>query len=164
MKKSLFLFLFLFAGLLFSFQFPSQKDCGETPEWNQEVIDFVNTKLKKKVGNGECWELAAQALNSFDAKWDGKYVFGKEVNYKTGCIYPGDIIQFEGVVVKYEKDGTKFMEYMTHHTAVIYEVKETGVFTLAHQNIGNWGKKVGLSPLDLKNITKGTFKIFRPEK
>ena len=64
--------------------------CDSVPELNKKIIAFVKTKLNKKVGRGECWDLAAEALNSTQAKWDGNYVFGKEVNYKKDCVYPGD--------------------------------------------------------------------------
>lgn len=136
--------------------------CDSLPALNKNIVVFVKTKISKKVGKGECWDLAAGALNSVNAKWDGNYGFGKEVNYKKDCIYPGDIIQFEGVTLKYEIDKKKFIEKMAHHTAIIYEVKGKEEFFIADQNTGKSGKKVGVGPLDLKTITKGKFKIFRP--
>ena len=136
--------------------------CDSIPSLNKKIIDFVKTKIGKKVGKGECWDVAAEALNTSGAKWDGNYKFGKEINYKTDCVYPGDIIQFEGVTVKYEIDKKKFSESMAHHTAIIYEVKGKEEFILADQNTGRSGRKVGLSPIEFKNITKGKFKIFRP--
>lgn len=160
MKK---VFFFLFLSGLISFSFTqTDTDCGETPELNQKVIAFVKTKIKRKVGTGECWDLAAEALNSLNARWDGKYRFGNPVDPKTECIYPGDIVQFEGVIVKYQQGNMRYEENMSHHTAIIYEVKEKDVFTLAHQNIGTSGRKVGLTTLDLKNITRGKFQIYRP--
>ena len=141
---------------------PEIQNCDSIPALNKQLISFVNSKLKTKVGTGQCWDLAQQALNTTDAKWNGQYVFGKEVNYKTDCIYPGDIMQFENVLVEYEKDGGQWQETMGHHTAFIYEVKGKGDFLLAHQNFGPQGKKVGLTTLNLANIKKGEFKIYRP--
>lgn len=138
------------------------KVCDSIPSLNKKIINFVKTKIGKKVGKGECWDVAAEALNTSVAKWDGNYKFGEEVNYKTDCIYPGDIVQFEGVTIKYEIEKKKFSESMAHHTAIIYEVKGKEEFILADQNTGRSGRKVGLSPLELKNITKGKFKIYRP--
>ncbi|MBD80145.1 MAG: hypothetical protein CL840_14625 [Crocinitomicaceae bacterium] len=138
------------------------KACDKVPKLNQKIIEFVDSKIKKKVGRGECWDLAFEALSSTDAKWDGQYKFGKEVFYRSECIFPGDIIQFERVKIKYEKDGITYNGEMAHHTAIIYEVKEIGVYTLAHQNTAFSGRKVGLSELDVKNISKGKFKIYRP--
>jgi len=136
--------------------------CDSIPPINKNIIALVKSKIGKKVGKGECWDLAADALNSVGAKWDGNYGFGKEVNYKKDCIYPGDIIQFEGVILKYEIDKKQYIEKMAHHTAIIYEVKGKDEFVIADQNNGRTGRKVGLGALDIKTITKGKFKIFRP--
>jgi hypothetical protein len=134
------------------------------PVMNKQIIEFVKTKIKKKVGTGECWDLAAEALQLVNAKWDMKYKFGKEIDFKKEPIYPGDIIQFENVILNYEKDGKKFTEKMPHHTAIIFEVIDKTNYTIAHQNNGYSGKKVGVSPLDLATLTKGKFKIYRAER
>lgn len=138
--------------------------CDDVPALNAAVIDYVKTTINKKVGRGECWDLAAEALNTTGAKWDGNFGFGREVDPAKECVYPGDIMQFTNVTVTYEKDKTMYMEKMQKHTAVIYEVKSADDFTLADQNTGTSGRKVGLHPLQLKNITTGKFKIYRPQK
>lgn len=84
-------------------------DCDTVPELNKQIIAFVKGSLNKKIGRGECWDLAAQALNKVGADWDKNYVFGKEVAYKTECVYPGDIIQFEGIEIEYKR-RTSFTE------------------------------------------------------
>lgn len=132
------------------------------PELNQKIIAYVNTKLNKKVATGECWDVAAEALKYAGATWDGMYKFGREVNYKKETVLPGDIIQFENVIMNYQVGDRKFTEKMAHHTAIIYETKDNSNFTLAHQNNGYSGRKVGLSPLDISTITKGKIKIYRP--
>ena len=138
--------------------------CDSIPELNKQLKDFVSTKIKTKVGKGECWDLAAQALNSVGAKWNGQYIFGSEVYYKTECVYPGDIIQFKGVRIQYQVKGKIYIEMMDLHTAIIYEVKAKGEYILAHQNNAFSGRKVGLSPIKLKDINKGKFIIYRPVK
>lgn len=152
------------ALFLFSFTPSSSLKCDEVPELNAAIITYVKGNIGKKVDRGECWDLAAQALNSIGAKWDGSYKFGRQINAKSECIFPGDIIQFNNVTVTYEKDKTFFMEKMEKHTAVIYEVNSSEDFVLADQNTGMSGRKVGLHGLLLKNISTGTFKIYRPEK
>lgn len=139
-------------------------NCDNTPALNKKIIIYVDSQIGKKVGRGECWDLAAEALNSTEAKWDGNYAFGKEVNPKTECVYPGDIIQFSNVTVKWQKDRTIYMEEMEKHTAIIYEVKSSENFMLADQNTGFSGKKVGIHSLEVKNITSGKYKIYRPVK
>jgi hypothetical protein len=158
-----------FASLLtFSFSFPVNNEsvpgCDEIPALNEQIIKYVQTKISKKVGRGECWDLAAGALNTVGAHWDKNYGFGRTVNEKKECVFPGDIIQLEGVTVKYKKGNMHYTESMQHHTAIIYEVKEKYFFTLAGQNTGTTGKKVGLNPLNLRDITRGTYTIYRPVK
>src|SRR5258706_3314819 len=62
------------------------------PELNQQILDFVNAHLKKKVGRGECWDLAAEALNQAGAKWNHKYNYGKHIDPDSTTVFPGDII------------------------------------------------------------------------
>ena len=154
--------LIFFLGSLTAFTF--DKPCGETPELNKKVIAFVKANMKKQVAKGECWDVAAGALNEATAKWDGNYKFGKEVDYKKVCIFPGDIVQFEGVELQYNIEDAVFFETLTHHTAIIYEVKSKGDFIIADQNTKASGKVVNTHPFNVKWITKGKFKIFRPEK
>lgn len=139
-------------------------DCKEDLPLNKSIISFVNSKMNKKVGTGECWDLAKEALDLVKAKWDGNIQFGKVVNYKTDCIYPGDIIQFEKVKVKYVENKMTYEEVMGHHTSIIYTVNGIGNYLLAHQNTAYTGRKVGKSNLKIGNITAGTFTIFRPVK
>jgi hypothetical protein len=138
--------------------------CDDVPVLNEQIKKFVESKLNKKVGRGECWDLAAEALNLCDAKWDGNYSFGKLVDHKKDCIYEGDIIQFEGVELKYKKDEATFVEKLEHHTAIVYQVKEKGIYVIADQNTRFSGRKVGIHNLELNTLTKGKIKIFRPIK
>lgn len=134
------------------------------PEMNRKIIEYVKTKINKKVGRGECWDFAAEALQLVNAKWDMNYKFGKVINYNKEPVFPGDIIQLEGVILHYEMNGMKYTEKMLHHTAIIYEVKTPNNFMIAHQNNGYSGRKVGVSPLDLATLSKGKFTIYRPER
>jgi len=138
--------------------------CDQVPELNQKMIDFVKASLNKKVGRGECWDLAAQGLNKIGATWDKNYGFGKEIDPKKECVYPGDIIQFEGVKIEYQKKNTTYWEELDHHTAIVFKVNNKESFIVAEQNTSVLGKKVGLSTLELKNILKGSYKVFRPVK
>lgn len=122
----------------------------------------MKDKINKKVGRGECWDLAAEALKAVDAKWDKKFMFGREINYKAECVFEGDIIQFEGVKVKYKIGNSIYSESLQHHTAIIYKVKTKGDFVLCEQNTNVLGKKVGFSDLQIEHIIKGKIKIYRP--
>jgi hypothetical protein len=154
--------LLLISGLIIFSSFSGKRYCDVVPVLNKQVVNFVKTTINQKVGRGECWDLAAAALNSVNAKWDKKYNFGREVNAEKECVFPGDIMQFEDVNVKYMMNGYFYEDIMRHHTAVVYEVKGKGDFIIAEQNTSLAGKKVALHPLDLGNITSGVYKIFRP--
>jgi hypothetical protein len=134
------------------------------PELNQKVIDYVTSVIGQKVDRGECWDLANQALTRIDAKWDGEYVYGKELNPKKDKILPGDIIQFKDVNVKYRAGNMITTETMTHHTAIVYRVISKDVFELAHQNTGFSGRTVGLSNLDLNTVQTGKMWFYRPTR
>jgi len=163
------LFLFCLAGWCNTFA-PSEqilserRDCNNVPGLNKQVVEFVRTKINKKVGRGECWDLASEALNAAGANWDHQYGFGKEVQPSRDCVFPGDVMQFEDVTVKYHKDGYTYEEIMKRHTSVIYEVKNESSFIIAEQNTSLGGKKVSLNPLDLTNVVKGKVRIYRPSK
>lgn len=154
------------AILLFSSYAPTARrgECDQMPALNREVVAFVKSKIRQTVGRGECWDLAAEALNSTGAAWDHHYGFGKEISPVSDCVYPGDIIQFEGVTVKYQKDGYLYEEIMSRHTAVIFTVKGKGSYVVAEQNTSAGGRKVTLNPLELRNVVTGKYSIYRPVK
>ena len=155
-------FSLLTIGLVFFMLLSKAQD--SIPYLNKQIIEYVKTTIGKKVDRGECWDLANQALTRINADWDLEYKYGKLLNPKEDMIYPGDLIQFEGVKVKYKKGNTTYTESMEHHTAIVYRVIQRGIYELAHQNTGFSGRKVGLSILDISTITKGKMKIYRPIK
>src|SRR5688572_15147251 len=101
---------------------PDSTACNTVPPLNKEIKTFVSSSINRKYGNGSCWALAQGALNKAGATWDGAYEYGRLMDTATDCIYPGDIIQFEGVEIHYSKNGTRYKENMEHHTAIIYKV------------------------------------------
>jgi hypothetical protein len=143
------------------FLFPLWSD-AQVPAMNDSIIKYVNTVIGKKVGRGECWDLAHDALTLVNAAWDHQYIYGKVVNPETDTIYPGDIIQFEKVTIKYTQGTSTFTESYPHHTAIVYEVTAPGVYRIAHQNNGFSGKKVGISSIRLVDKKSGKMKFYRP--
>lgn len=138
-------------------------ECDKVPDLNRKVHSFVKSSIGKKLGRGECWDLAAQALNGSGAAWDGAFRFGDPVDPLKDCVYPGDIIQYTNVRVKYTLGNTQYVEEMDQHTAIVYEVKKRGSYTVAEQNTTRHGRKVGLSDFALDHIVKGKTEFFRPK-
>ncbi len=132
------------------------------PALNQKVIEFVKANMSKKVGRGECWDLAANALEHAGAQWDGSYGFGSPVDPVKDQVFPGDIVQFENVVTQDRSGNVKREEKMPKHTAIIYRVVQPGVYDIAHQNTDVTGRKVGTSRFVLDHVVRGKVMIYRP--
>lgn len=134
------------------------------PELNQRIVSYAMSQEGKKVGRGECWDLAAEALNNGGANWDGSYEFGDIVDWKNQEILPGDIVQFANVEVERRNGNSILSERYTKHTAVVVGVSGKGLFTIAHQNVEPIGKKVATSELHMKDVRRGKLTFFRPHE
>ncbi|HEY0029343.1 MAG TPA: CHAP domain-containing protein [Bacteroidia bacterium] len=147
------LFLFLFAV---SFSVTSKAQTHATVA--QKVVVFCELNKDKKVGKGECWDLAKEALDAAGANWTAPYNFGKELLKKEPAAV-GDIIQFEKVRIEYPDGAWK---ELPHHTAIVYKVSAPGQYTIAEQN-ANGKRFVTFSDINLTYIKKGKYTIYRPQ-
>lgn len=136
--------------------------CDSISKLNQEIVTFAQSNLNKKVGRGECWDLAKYALESSHANWDHKFVYGRHLD-RNECLMPGDIIQFKGVKIKYKEGKKTFYVTMDQHTAIINKVISADEVELIHQNTAFSGKKVGINSMKFSTIIKGKFDIYRPQ-
>jgi len=148
--------------LLIAVNYNTNAQCDSVATLNKQVLDFAQANLKKKVGRGECWDLAKYALESCNANWDYKFEFGKLLS-KADCLMPGDIIQFKGVKIKYKEGKTTYSVTMDQHTAIVNKVISSDEVELIHQNTAYTGKKVGVSMLKFSTIYKGKYMIYRPQ-
>ena len=148
--------------ILFGFNASFAQD--QIPELNQKIIDYVTSTIGTQVNRGECWDLAAEALNQNDAIWDWEYEYGDLYNPKKQDVLPGDLIQFENVKLEYTEGRITYTETMAHHTAIVYRVidQKNKIFELAHQNTNFSGRKVGLSKFNIQHVTKGKMMFYRP--
>lgn len=154
--------MYRYASIVLIFLSCSFIQSDKTPPLNAKIVKYVSTVIGKKVDRGECWDLAYQALTRYNAAWDGKYKYGRKINYHREKIYPGDIIQFSRVQIKYKKGNAQYVESYPHHTSIVYEMLGKHKFKMAHQNNGFSKRKVGVSEFDIANITKGKITIYRP--
>jgi hypothetical protein len=157
--RSIFMLAMFLPLLLLSFT-PAADD--DLPQLNRQVLEYVESVIGEQVGRGECWDLANQALLRIDAKWDGRYKYGREYDPKKKAVLPGDLIQFKDVKVRYREGNTIYVESMDHHTAIVYRVLDGGILELAHQNTTFSGRTVGISKLDLKTVVSGRMWFYRP--
>lgn len=142
---------------------------SKLPDLNAKVIEFVNKNMGKKVDRGECWDLAAGALAYANAYFDRSSVktamiYGKELDPSKDEILPGDLIQFKKVKMKWTEGNTTYESAlgMPDHTAIVYKVNGKGNYEIAHQNTGDWGKKVGVNNFRLDRVTGGKLQFYRP--
>ncbi len=132
------------------------------PAVNRRIVEYVQAHMGKKVDRGECWDLAAGALNTAGASWDGFYGFGKVVDWRKEEILPGDIIQFDGVTVEERTETSMQRNSFGKHTAVVMVVQERGAYTIAHQNFGEAGRKVSTLGLRMADVRGGKLVFYRP--
>ena len=123
----------------------------------KKILAFCETNEGKKVGKGECWDLAKEALNQAEAVWTPPYEFGTALTEKEVLI-AGDILQFEKVKIE-SPDGS--WKELPHHTAIVYKVIEKNKFIIAEQN-ANGKRFVIFSEIDLSHITRGKYTAYRP--
>jgi hypothetical protein len=132
------------------------------PPTNQKVLDYVNTVIGKKVGAGECWDLANEALTYAQAKWKFPNTFGKPYDYKKETILPGDLIQLSNVTIETRTGNSVSTITMAKHTAIVYSVGDNGKIKIAEQNFNNI-RKIVLNDWNLTDVKKGKLQFYRPE-
>jgi hypothetical protein len=159
---------------------PSPPPSPPLPPLNEKVLAFARTKLGTSVGDGNCTALARAALKDAGARYfpvmqrSGESTWGEPVaSFKDAL--PGDILQFENVVLQGKKFVTRrrwvtwHYEY-PHHTAIVAQVSDGGnVVVVLHQNVSIKGKdeketqNVQETTLPMDSLQSGgSIRIFRP--
>ncbi len=131
------------------------------PDVNVQVANFAVAHLTKKVGNGECWTLAKQALLAAGAVPPSGYVSGRELMSGEQWL-PGDILQFTNcqfVDVQPNRRSTTTLG-TPNHTAIVYSVVNGNV-TILEQNVNN-DKRVQTQVLNFSNMVSGNLIVYRP--
>jgi hypothetical protein len=118
----------------------------QDPPVPEATVGFAKRKLGHRVGDGECFALADQALKAAKAfsaadfgtiTDDADYIWGTQI--QLGQLQAGDIIQFRDYrfdLKTTDEDGgwsTQFQE-RPHHTAVVETVGSDGAVTVLEQN------------------------------
>lgn len=160
------------------------------PSMADRIVAFARQRRGERVGNGQCFALADQALRNAGAKGaaeygeitpDADYVWGNAVS--ASDLRPGDVIQlrdyrYDRTVSTENPDGSgsatdDFKEH-DHHTAVVERVDGNGAVTVLQQNAPD-GAPVSRSQLFFSNGTttngnrtttvrvQGTWWFYRPQ-
>lgn len=175
---------FLVAGFCLALGLAAQAD-SPSP-LNLRILDFCRHSIGRKVGTGECADLAYRAMlsagaespdNYKDDPKPGDYVWGKLVyghQIKAGDhfekgertdVQPGDIIQMRDVIIEHEESTedtiTKETVDADHHTAVVESVTGDGLtYHIIEQN-ANDIPTVSSGTLHVEDMKRGYILIYR---
>lgn len=134
-------------------------------ELNKNILSFAQSSSNKTIGRGECWDLAAQALDLYQADWARPFFFGRPFNPKTEQVFPGDILQMYSLkLVTRLPNGSVRTEYfgLPQHTAVVEKVIASNTYLMLNQNVA--GKRyVVRTVLDLNKLVSGKIDFYRPQ-
>ncbi|ODV90843.1 hypothetical protein CANCADRAFT_31684 [Tortispora caseinolytica NRRL Y-17796] len=138
--------------------------------FGEHVASWCEQRINQQVGNGECWTLAHDALESVSGcmpsqglvhghliySWDDGVVTGSTHNIKRG-----DIIQFRSGCLK-SGNRTSYAG-APDHTSVVVRIDEPnlGAVTVLEQNVGG-RRTVGYGQYAASEMVSGSLKVFRP--
>lgn len=177
----------LFAGGLLAVGLLAQAaGIGEPSALNLRILDYCRLNLGKKVGTGECADLAYRAMLASGAESPdlykddprpGDYVWGRLIyrrEIRRGAVkergskdevHPGDIVQMRDVIIEHteETDHTITTETIDadHHTAIIESVSPDGLtYDVLEQN-SNDVPTVTQSKLRIGEMKRGYVLVYR---
>lgn len=125
------------------------------------MVEFCKLNKGRKVGDGQCWALANEAMKAAKKSRPGSKtrVWGRVVNPAHEQIRPGDVLEFE-----HARFREKGMTVITgrHHTAVVMTPERSGIFTVAEQNFSG-SKCVRFREMTLETQVAGKVLVYRPK-
>ena len=130
------------------------------PSINMKVLAYCETQRGKKVGNGECWTLAAEGLKDANAKNANGYTYGRKLT-PGEKVFPGDIMQFtEAKFSGSHSDGSTWWVQLgvPNHTAVVRRVLGPSKYEILEQN----PEPVTAATIDFKDLKSGTLRDLAP--
>jgi hypothetical protein len=150
----------------------------------ERIALFCKLNKDKKVGDGDCYDLAQHALAAAGARPEFKYrnfpgkedyVWGYPVLYveahesglkragRVKDLQPGDVIQLRDTKFAGKKQGGggTYTLNFSHHTAIVASIDNDGkVIRILHQNFG--GKKVVMEgSITPDHLQSGWMRIYR---
>jgi|GEM_PF-1476794 len=136
-------------------------DCTEfpdTPRLNSLILTYAEKQRGTKVGNGQCWTLAAEALKVAGAQPPKEYTFGHRLA-KDEPVLPGDVMQFESVRLEGRRGNTHWWMNLgnPHHTAIVRRVLGPTEFEILGQN----PNPVESLTINFRDLKSGTYEVYR---
>ena len=129
---------------------------GDLPPLNEGVLNFATNNIGNRIGRGECWDLADQALRAVGAVPARGYTFGDRIDVDD--VIPGDILQFTSA--RFDEPGYWVIMGVPNHTAVVQADGQDRLFILQQNFAGK--RYVTTYDMNPDNMTSGTLEAFRP--
>lgn len=151
-----------------------------------EIVRWCRERLGTRVGDGECWTLAHDALEAVAAKCKSRggkepvMVSQRRVHGVCICVHrmpspgstldglklaevaPGDILELKRATFRTQKTPFEAVRFETNkHTAVIKDVRD-GVLTVLQQNFPPAGPRVAEGCYNVREMIEGEMRIYRP--
>ncbi|CAN5674775.1 hypothetical protein BH23PLA1_BH23PLA1_06580 [soil metagenome] len=144
------------------------------PSPGDKVLEYARSMVGKQVGNGQCTDLVANALEQAGARRRTADGWGEPVE-KLDEVLPGDILIFEDAVFvrrRRSRSGafTSTTARMGNHAAIVSDVRNqrgSTLLAILHQNIrnnetGEVRQEVHEWFLNLSELRGGTVRAYRP--
>jgi hypothetical protein len=144
------------AGTTTDDQTPAPLPFDDLPQLNEGVLNFATNNIGNRIGRGECWDLADQALRAVGAEPAQGYTFGHRINVND--VIPGDILQFTSA--RFDEPGYWVVMGVPNHTAVVQAVGQDRLFILQQNFAGK--RYVTTYDINPDSMTSGTLEAFRP--
>ena len=164
---------------------PNLRKCANGSRYSDKVATWCESNMGHKVGDGECWTLAHEALLAIAAQCTSRgqepcmasqslihgHILYSYIPAKSSYPEPrggvieagvarGDVMQFLKAKFR-SKDGRSWSSAGDpDHTAVVTEVERDGVLKVVEQNSGGV-KKVVQAAYDMEELVEGEVRIFR---
>lgn len=149
---------------------------------NSKLAVFLSKKVGLRIGGGECAHAVTEGLRVTGAEFTsadlgpdspapGDYVWGtliKTVSNTNGTwvdskpaskLQPGDIIQYRNTKFVYPT----FSTFSSQHTSIVANANAAGSPTFVHEQNFNNVRVLRKNAIDLRNLSSGTVRIYRPK-
>jgi hypothetical protein len=131
---------------------------------NEQIIDYVNSVVGKRVGRGICRNLSQAVVKRYGDKSKVLYREHKKygVRIDSSEVIPGDLIILKGC--RWENGSAMA------HIGIVYNVYPDGSMDIAEQNVGTGrknlfgyvpGSVVVISEYDFSKMIKGKVRFYR---
>lgn len=152
--------------------------------YGDHIAAWCEARIGQKVGNGECWTLANDALTAVAEECRARnqepcvpsrsYVHGFLIytyipprlsdppgGIEAAGVARGDIVQFLTAHMRSRNGLCNSYKGAPHHTAVVTAVERGGILKVLEQNVGPT-KIVMEGTVDLSEMVSGEVRVFRP--